>query len=628
MNKKDKNLAKTFGMVVLLLFLMGIALFFVFLKDLPRPEVFTEAQMNQSTKIYDRTGKILLSSVYGEEKRTYVPLSQIPDIMKKAVIATEDSNFYSHFGIDIPAIFRALKIDITKKTNTHGASTITQQLIRSTFLTTDKTINRKVKEIVLSIELDRKYPKDQILEWYLNQVPFGINIYGVEEASLSYFQKPAQDLTLPEAALLAAIIQLPSYYSPYGSHLDQLLIRKDYVLDRMAQEHYITEQERDDAKKVELSFNKLPKTAAVHFVEYVKKQIEDEYGPELLEIKGLKIYTTLDWELQQTAEAAITENVENNIARFGAYNSALVSIDPHTGEILAMVGSADPWGEPLPKGCDPSTNCKFVPSFNVATDGLGRQPGSSFKPFVYAEAFRKGATPDTVVVDELTDFGVWGTEHYIPQNYDGKFRGPVTLRNALAQSLNVPAVKVLRDIAGLDDSITLAKKMGITTLTQPSGYYGLALVLGGGEVHLLDMVSAYGVFGNDGYRIEPSPIIKIEDANGNIIYENKKSPRKVLESSVCDMITDVLSDNNARAPIFGPYSNLRFDNYKVYVKTGTTQKNGDGWVIGCTEDTCVGVWSGNNDNTRMTGGVGESASGPAWRKVIEKSVELKQKSAE
>jgi len=293
-----------------------------------------------------------------------------------------------------------------------------------------------------------------------------------------------------------------------------------------------------------------------------------------------------------------------------------------------MVGSADPWGEPLPKGCDPSTNCKFVPSFNVATDGLGRQPGSSFKPFVYAEAFRKGATPDTVVVDELTDFGVWGTEHYIPQNYDGKFRGPVTLRNALAQSLNVPAVKVLRDIAGLDDSITLAKKMGITTLTQPSGYYGLALVLGGGEVHLLDMVSAYGVFGNDGYRIEPSPIIKIEDSNGNTIYENKKSPRKVLESSVCDMITDVLSDNNARAPIFGPYSNLRFDNYKVYVKTGTTQKNGDGWVIGCTEDTCVGVWSGNNDNTRMTGGVGESASGPAWRKVIEKSVELKQKSAE
>lgn len=628
MNKKDKKIGRMIGIAAFLVFFGGVALFFAFLKDLPRPEVFTEAQINQATKIYDRTGKILLSSVYGEEKRTYVSLSQIPDIMKKAVIATEDANFYSHFGIDIPAMFRALKIDITRKTNTHGASTITQQLIRSTFLTPDKTISRKLKEIVLSIELDGKYSKDQILEWYLNQVPFGVNIYGIEEASLTYFQKSAQDLTLPEAALLAAIIQMPSYYSPYGSHLDELLERKDYVLKRMEQEHYISTEEKEAAEKVELTFNKAPKTMAFHFVEYVKQQIENDYGPEFLEIKGLKIYTTLDWELQQAAEEAIAENVEKNIARFGAYNSALVSIDPHTGEILSMVGSADPWGDPLPEGCDPATSCKFVPSFNVATDGIGRQPGSSFKPFVYAEAFRKGATPDTVVVDELTDFGVWGGEHYIPENYDGLFRGPVTLRSALAQSLNIPAVKVLRDLAGLDDSIALAKKMGITTLNQDPGYYGLALVLGGGEVHLLDMVSAYGVFANDGYRIEPSPIIKIENAEGNVIYENKKSPRKVLESDVCDMITDVLSDNDARAPIFGYYSNLRFDNYKVFVKTGTTQKNGDGWIIGCTEDTCVGVWSGNNDNTAMVGGVGESASGPAWRKIIEKSVELKQKSTE
>lgn len=623
MNKKDKNLLKTAGYAVLGIILMMVALFFVFLKDLPRPEVFTEAEMNQSTKIYDRTGKILLSSVYGEEKRTYVPLSQIPDIMKKAVIATEDSNFYSHFGIDIPAIFRAIKIDIVNRTDSHGASTITQQLIRSTFLTPDKTISRKIKEIILSIELDRKYPKDQILEWYLNQVPFGVNIYGIEEASLTYFQKSSQDLTLPEAACLAAIIQLPSYYSPYGSHLDDLLARKDYVLKRMEQEHYITAEERDAAQKVELTFNKLPKTAAIHFVEYVKQELSKDYGPEFLEVKGLKIYTTLNWELQQASEAAITENVENNIKRFGAYNSALVSIDPHTGQILSMVGSADPWGESLPEGCDPATSCKFVPSFNVATDGPGRQPGSSFKPFVYAEAFRKGATDQTVVIDELTNFGSWGGKDYIPVNYDGKFRGPVTLRNALAQSLNVPAVKVLRDLAGLDDSIALAKKMGITTLSQPAGYYGLALVLGGGEVHLLDMVSAYGVFANDGYRIEPSSIIKIEDASGNVIYENNKTPRKVLESNVCEMITSILSDNEARAPIFGYYSNLRFDDYKVFAKTGTTQKNVDGWVIGCTEDTCVGVWSGNNDNTPMTGGVGESASGPAWRKIIEKSVELK-----
>jgi 1A family penicillin-binding protein len=619
-----KNKKRILIFILLAIFTAFISVFFLFLKDLPRPEVFTEAQLNQSTKIYDRTGKILLSSVYGEEKRTYVPLSEIPDIMQKAVIATEDANFYNHFGIDLVGMLRALKIDITTRSDSHGASTITQQLIRSTFLTPDKTISRKIKEIILSIELDRKYPKNQILEWYLNQVPFGINIYGIEEASLTYFQKSSKDLTLPEAALMAAVIQLPSYYSPYGNHLDDLLIRKDYVLKRMEAEHYITTAQRDEAMKYQFTFNKLPKTMAVHFVEYVKQQLENTYGPEFLETKGLKIYTTLDWELQQTAEASIAENVEKNITRFGAYNSALISINPKTGEILAMVGSANPWGESLPKGCDPATTCKFVPSYNVATQG-NRQPGSSFKPFVYAEAFRKGSTDQTIVVDEPTNFGIWGGKAYEPVNYDGRFRGPVTLRNALAQSLNVPAVKVLRDLAGLDDSIALAKKMGITTLNQDPGFYGLALVLGGGEVHLIDMVSAYGVFANNGQRIEPSPIIKIEDANGNIIYENNKTPRKVLESNVCEMITSILSDNNARAPIFGYSSNLYFPDYKVFAKTGTTQKNVDGWVIGCTNDTCVGVWSGNNNNTPMVGGVGESASGPAWRKVIEKSVELKQK---
>jgi len=621
---KFKLRKRLIGLTLLIIFIGIISVFFVFLKDLPRPEVFTEAQINQSTKIYDRTGKILLSSVYGEEKRTYVTLSEIPDIMQKAVIATEDKNFYQHFGIDIMGILRALKIDITRGTDSHGASTITQQLIRSTFLTPDKTISRKVKEVILSVELDRKYPKDQILEWYLNQVPFGINIYGIEEASLTYFQKSSKDLSLPEAALMAAIIQLPSYYSPYGKHLDDLLVRKDYVLKRMEQEHYITAEQRDQAMKYQFTFNKLPKTMAVHFIDYVKQQLEATYGPDFLETKGLKIYTSLDWELQQTAEAAIAENVQKNITRFGAYNSALISIDPKTGEILSMVGSADPWGEPLPKGCDPATTCKFVPSYNVATQG-NRQPGSSFKPFVYAEAFRKGATDQTIVIDELTNFGSWGGKDYIPQNYDGLFRGPVTLRNALAQSLNIPAVKALRDLAGLNDSLALAKKLGITTLNRDPSFYGLALVLGGGEVHLIDMVSAYGVFDNGGYRIEPSPIIKIEDANGNIIYENKKTLRKVLETNVCEMITSVLSDNVARTPVFGPNSNLYFPDYKVFAKTGTTQKNVDGWVIGCTVDTCVGVWSGNNNNAPMTGGVGESASGPAWRKVIEKSVELKQK---
>jgi membrane peptidoglycan carboxypeptidase len=288
-----------------------------------------------------------------------------------------------------------------------------------------------------------------------------------------------------------------------------------------------------------------------------------------------------------------------------------------------MVGSADPWGESLPEGCNPATNCKFVPSFNVATQGK-RQPGSSFKPFVYAEAFRKGFGDQTIVIDELTSFGIWGGEEYVPRNYDGLFRGPITLRNALAQSLNIPAVKVLNSMAGLNDSITLAQKMGITTLNQPSSFYGLSLVLGGGEVHLIDMVSAYGVFANGGYKITPSAILKIEDANGNIIYENKNTPRKVLETNVCEMITDVLSDNDARAPMFGSNSVLRFDDYKVFAKTGTTQYNVDGWTIGCTKDTCVGVWSGNNDNSQMySTAIGTNVSGPQWRKIIEKSVEIR-----
>ncbi|MFA5228322.1 MAG: transglycosylase domain-containing protein [Candidatus Paceibacterota bacterium] len=623
MKKEIKKILRALFLIIIMIGIGGILLFFYYIKDLPRPEVFTEAQLNLSTKIYDRTGEVVLSNVYGEERRTYVPLSQISINMQNAVIATEDADFYNHIGIDFGGIARAFKLGfLYKSLDVPGGSTITQQLIRSTFLTTDKKIERKVREIVLSLELDRKYSKEQILEWYLNQVPFGVNIYGIEEASQTYFQKSANDLTIAESALLAATIQAPSFYSPYGNNVEALLKRKNYVLDRMAIVGCISEEQRDEEKEVELSFSNKPKTVAVHFVNYVRQQIESTYGPSFLETKGLKIYTTLDWELQQETESIIKDGVQNNIARFGAYNSASISIDHKTGEILAMVGSANPWGESLPKGCDPTVNCKFVPDFNVATQGK-RQPGSSFKPFVYAEAFRKGFSDQTIVIDELTSFGVWGGEEYVPRNYDGLFRGPVTLRNALAQSLNVPAVKVLNSMAGLNDSITLAQKMGITTLNQEPSYYGLSLVLGGGEVHLIDMVSAYGVFANGGYRIAPSAILKIEDSNGNIIYQNNNTPRKVLETSVCETITDVLSDNNARAPIFGYYSNLRFDDYKVFVKTGTTQLNVDGWIVGCTKDTCVGVWSGNNDNTSMYGGVGESASGPQWRKIIEKSVEIR-----
>ncbi|HNP79538.1 MAG TPA: PBP1A family penicillin-binding protein [Candidatus Pacearchaeota archaeon] len=624
MKKKIKGLFSTPKKAILTIVLFALAtgflLFFYFVKDLPRPEVFTENEINQATKIYDRDGEILLSSVYGEEKRTYIPLSEMPDILKKAVVASEDDNFYNHIGIDFTAILRMVKNNIISKGLYQGGSTITQQLIRSTFLTNEKTVERKIKEWVLAIELDRRYSKDQILEWYLNQIPFGVNIYGAEEASLTYFQKPVKDITLAEAALLTAVVQAPSYYSPYGKNLDKLLERKNLVLERMEQEGFISKEEKEAAQKQELTFNKLPKTQAIHFTEYVKEQLEQMYGSDFLEIKGLKIYTTLDWELQQFAENAVKEVVATNRTNYNAYNAALVAIDPKTGEILAMVGSANPQEDSLPKECDPATNCKFVPSFNVATQG-NRGPGSSFKPFVYAEAFRKGYNDMTIVVDEYTNFGT-PQNPYTPQNYDGLFRGPVTLRSALGQSLNIPAVKVLKDLAGLEDSIALAKRMGITTLNKEPGFYGLPLVLGSGDVKLLDMVSAYGVFANGGYRIDPSPILRIEDSEGNIIYKNKKTPRKVLEIDVCNLMTDILSDNAARAPLFGWNSVLYFEEPpKVAVKTGTTNNAVDGWTIGYTTDVCIGTWTGNNDRTPMQGAMGGISAAPIWRKVMQKYIE-------
>jgi 1A family penicillin-binding protein len=595
---------------------LGIIGFFYITKDLPRPKDFTDTEFNQSTKIFDRNGEVMLSSVYGEEKRTYVELSKIPTVMQKAIISTEDAKFYQHHGFDIMGIARAIKVDLETGTKSQGASTITQQLIRATFLTTEKTVTRKVKEILLSTELERKYSKDQILEWYLNKIPFGVNIYGIEEASLTYFEKPAEKLNLAESAMLAAVVQAPSYYNPYGKNVDALMERKNYVLKRMMDEGYISEDERKEAEKYEFKFAKIQKNQAHHFVEYVKSVLEEKYGPDALETKGLKIYTTLDWELQKSVEKIVKEGVASNAKKYGAYNGAMIVMDPKTGEILAMMGSADPWADPAPEGCTSGKNCKFEPWMNVAIQSE-RQPGSSFKPIVYASAFEKGATDQTIVVDEPTNFG-----GYKPNNFDMSFRGPITMRNSLAQSLNIPAVKTLRDYGGLEDTINLAKKMGISTLTRSPDFYGLPFALGGADVKMVDMASAFSVFANGGYAVPYSAIIKIVDAKGDVIYENDKTPRKVLNKSTCDMITSILSDNAARTPVFGPNSNLRFDDYRVSVKTGTTQNSVDGWTIGYTTDAVVVVWSGNNDRTPITGTVGEMTAAPMWRKAIEKTIQL------
>jgi len=618
-NKKKRIIFLVFKILCFCFFILVFAfltLFIYYAKDLPRPEKFTERSFVQSTKIFDRTGKVLLYELHGEEKRKIIPFEQMPENIKNAVIAAEDANFYNHHGLDFEGIFRAIQINLKLKKAIHGGSTISQQLIRSTFLTNEKTIKRKIREIILTLELERRYSKEQILEWYLNQVPFGPNIYGVEAVSNTYFNKSAKDISLAEAATLTALIKAPCYFYPYGEHKDDLLNRKDYVLARMAQEHYLTEQEAETAKKEEIEFREISQSIkAPHFVFYVENYLFEKYGKDFLEKGGFKIYTSLDWDFQQTAEKVVKDGVEKNKI-YNAYNASLVAMEPKTGEILAIVGSADWFGESFPKGCSPGKDCLFDPKVNVATYKIGRQPGSSFKPFVYATAFQKGYDDKYVVIDEETNFGIWGGKHYIPQNYDGRFRGPVTLRQALAQSLNVPSVKVLAYLAGLNDSIENAKKFGITTLTKPASFYGLSIVLGGGEVKLLDMVSAYGVFATEGLKVPPISVLKIEDSKGNIIEENKKTQRRVLETEVARLINDVLSDNKARAPMFGVHSLLYFENYQVAVKTGTSDKWRDAWTIGYTPSIIVGVWAGNNDNSPIGKKPGVMLSGPIWRAFL------------
>jgi len=473
---------------------------------------------------------------------------------------------------------------------------------------------------VLSLELNRRYPKDQILEWYLNQIPFGSNCYGVEAASQTYFNKSVSEISLAETATLAALIQAPSRLSPFGDHKDDLLARKDYVLKRLADEGIITKERAEETKKEEIKFTEKPsQIKAPYFSLWIKQQIADKYGEESLMKDGLKVYTSLDWDIQQTTEKAARDGIERN-KNYNAYNAGVVAINPKTGEVLAMtVGNGDYYAEPYPQNCTPGIDCLFDPRFNVVVgtkNNPGRQPGSAFKPFIYATAFKKGYNDKSVVVDELTNFGTWGDKEYIPQNYDGLFRGPVTLRQALAQSLNVPGVKVLLNYAGLDDSIKTAEDLGITTLKPP---FGPAIVLGGWEVKLLEMTSAFGVFATEGLKVPPVSILKIEDQQGNILEENKKTPERVLEKEACRLLNDILSDNDARTPMFGPRSHLYFENYQVAVKTGTTDNFRDCWTIGYAPSLAIGVWVGNNNNESMIRKQpAATVAGPIFHEIMEK----------
>jgi len=634
-NKAEKvkillSIGKYFLFLLLGAILLILGLFIYYTWDLPQPEKFTETPFIQSTKIYDRTGKILLYDIYGEEKREVVSFDKISDNLKHSVLSSEDARFYQHGGVDFEGILRAAWVDLTSQTKSQGGSTLTQQLIRSVYLTNQKSLSRKIREIILSIELEEKYSKDQIFDWYLNEIPFGENAYGAEAASQTYFNKPASDLSLAEAATLTAMIPAPTYYSPYGPNKAELLQKKDAILEKMQKLGYITTAQLTAAKSDKIVFSQ--STASIKapdMVMYVKKYLDDKYGEDYLKEKGLRVYTTLDWDIQQYAEQVIKDSEKTNISK-GANNTAMVVLNPKTGEILSLIGSKDYFADPYPTGCDEKGpgNCLFDPKYDVATMGQ-RQPGSSFKPFAYATAFKKGYTPNTVLWDVKTEFnpncdpsgdaitGTNGTACYNPQDYDGKNRGQVTLRTALDCSLNIPSVKLLY-LAGIPDTLQTAKDLGITTLNDTNNY-GLSLVLGGGDVNLLEMTSAYGVFGAEGNYVPPISILKITDANGNIVEQNQEQPTKVLDTQVARQINNILSDNNARTPIFGAHSPLYLPGYQVAVKTGTTQNFIDGWTIGYTPFVSIGVWTGNNDNS-PTKDEGVGIAAPMWNKVMQKIV--------
>jgi 1A family penicillin-binding protein len=598
-------------------FFIVCGLFFLWAASLKLPDLasLNERKIEQSVKIYDRTGSVLLYDLHDNIQRTVVPLSQISPNIQHATIAIEDAEFYTHKGIRPLSTLRAIFTNVLNldPLGGGGGSTITQQVVKGSILTGNKTVARKFKEWVLALKLEQTLSKDQILEIYLNQAPYGGAMYGVEQASETFFNKHASDLTIPEAAYLAAVLPAPTYYSPYGNHKSALDARKNLVLDKMFEHGYISAAERDEAKAAVVEFISQRDTSiqAPHFVFYVRQYLEDKYGATTLEESGWRVTTSLDADLQAKAEEIVKRNALSNAEKFNASNAGMVAIRPKTGEILVMVGSRNYF------------DADIDGNYNIAL--ASRQPGSAFKPFAYAQAFLKGYTPSTVVFDVATQFQTTCSptnytsdgECYSPVNYDGKFRGPMTLREALAQSINVPAIKVLY-LAGISDTLRLAKAMGISTLGT-ANQYGLTLVLGGGEVTLLDMTSAYSTFANDGMRIPPVAILKVEDTSGNVIEDNTNpQATQVLPQGIAEQINDVLSDPAARGPLNNDLFN--FGGQDVALKTGTTNDYRDAWTVGYTPNIAVGAWAGNNDNSSMVKRVSGLIVGPMWSEFMRYAV--------
>ncbi|PIR05001.1 MAG: penicillin-binding protein [Candidatus Liptonbacteria bacterium CG11_big_fil_rev_8_21_14_0_20_35_14] len=595
---------------IFILLISGIFIYISYISlDIPDVNQISNNRINQSTKIYDRSQEILLYEIHGEEKRTVVSFDNIPDIIKQATIATEDRNFYEHPAFDYKALIRAGFIDIIygKKI---GGSTITQQLAKNIFLSSDKTISRKIKELIIALKLEQRYAKDDILSLYLNQIPYGGNAYGIEAASQTYFNKRVEDINLAEATILASLPQAPSYYSPYGAHVDKLYERQKYILDQMINLGFITEDNYREAIETEISFTPQATTIkAPHFVMMVIDQLRDIYGEEMIQTGGLRVITTLDYDMQKLAEKVVTEGANRNYELYKGRNAALVAQEVKTGQILALVGSFDYFDQ------------ENEGNFNVAYQGL-RQPGSAFKPFVYLTAFEKGYTPSTVLFDVETEFDTAGGPEasYTPHNFGNRFRGPISMRNSLAQSINVTAVKTLY-LAGIDNTLETAKKLGINTLGDRSRF-GLSLVLGGGEVRLTELVEAYSVLAQDGVKHNQSSILKVENSLGKVLYEWDDKSNRVYNEQSIRLINDVLSDVDARRGLFSSSLSLTtFPDYQVALKTGTTNDYVDAWAIGYSPSLVVGVWAGNNRREPMQQqGSSLLAALPIWNAFFKEAV--------
>lgn len=585
-------------------------LFIWYSRDLPTPGKLVNAQESDATRIYDRNNK-LLYSVYKDENRTYVKLTEIPKQLQEATISIEDRNFYKNQGFSITGYLRAI-MNIVLLRGLSGGSTITQQLVKNVLLSSERTLPRKIKELILSLQVDKKYSKDQILEMYLNDVGYGGTAVGVEAASQLYFGKEVKDLNLAQSALLAGLPQSPTAYSPLSGN-KYYIDRSEQVLTAMQEEQYITERQKIDAlaqiKKMKFDQKDAGSIKASHFVMYVKKLLADKFGDQVVENGGLQVITTLDYDIEKKSEGIVKDEIEK-LKVYHATNGAAVVMDPKTGEILVMVGSKDYF------------DTKNDGNFNAAVDGQ-RQPGSSLKPVMYATAFEKGYTPATMLMDLKTDFPSGDPTHpmYSPVNYDGKYKGPVQVRFALGNSLNIPAVKMLAKV-GIKDVMQKAYDMGIQNwkpTKEAIDNVGLSLVLGGRETTLLHEVTAYSVFADAGVHHDPVAILKVTDKKGNVLYENKgQEGVHVLSSEVSYLISHILLDNVARTEAFGSNSYLVIPGRTVSVKTGTTDEKRDNWTLGYTPSYVVGVWVGNNDNSTMNQAIASGVTGasPIWNKIM------------